>query len=166
MIKIIKNIIAVAAFRQNSDVLILGAWGCGAFAPMDDKMDYIRHIAELFCHCLYSTITVDGITRLLKDLFKKVIFPIPDCTTYDIFKKWFEQAAEEYMRQEQVSQSHVGGAVSSVPEYIEANNGSSGRTEIGSVNNRKDLSKKTITRRKIRNMVNPKKKFTIKKKLK
>jgi len=167
MIKIIKNIIAVAAFIQKSDVLILGAWGCGAFAPRWGKMDYIRHIAKLFCHCLYSTITVNGTPTRLKDLFQKVIFPIPDCTTYDIFKKAFEQQQlEEYMRHEQVSQSHGGGAVSSVPEYIETNNGSSGRTKIGSVNNRKDLSKKIFTRRKIRNMVNPKKKFTIKKKLK
>jgi uncharacterized protein (TIGR02452 family) len=87
---IIKNIIAVAAIEQECDVLILGAWGCGAFAPKDAKAKekYIKYVATLFCQALYST--VDGDIKL-KDLFKKVIFPIPDCNTYDLFKQGFDE---------------------------------------------------------------------------
>jgi uncharacterized protein (TIGR02452 family) len=88
MIDIIKNIIAVAAFIQKCDVLILGAWGCGAFAPKANRNEYIKYVATLFCQALYST--VDGDIKL-KDLFKKVIFPIPDCNTYDLFKQGFDE---------------------------------------------------------------------------
>jgi uncharacterized protein (TIGR02452 family) len=91
MIKCIKNMAAVAAVKQNCDVLILGAWGCGAFAP-HDKENYIKDVAGMFCEALYSPIDVGDSPLKYKDLFKKVIFPIPDCYTYDIFKSAFDEA--------------------------------------------------------------------------
>ena len=113
MIKIIQNIAYVAAIIQKCDVLILGAWGCGAFAPKDPakKIKYIQHVAQLFCHALYSPIS--GIASMkYKDLFTKVIFPIPDCYTYDIFKKAFEERQIEETRP--IATKHkVTGAVSS-----------------------------------------------------
>ena len=91
MITIIQNMIEVAAFIQKCDVLILGAWGCGAFAPKSERDTYIRYVAELFCNALYSPILHGGQLIKRKDLFTKVLFPIPDCNTYDIFKNAFEQ---------------------------------------------------------------------------
>ena len=92
MIKCIKNMAAVAAVKQKCDVLILGAWGCGAFAPVD-KENYIKEVAGMFCEALYSPIDVAGSPLKYKDLFKKVIFPIPDCYMYDRFKSAFDIAA-------------------------------------------------------------------------
>ena len=97
-IKCIKNMAAVAAVEQNCNVLILGAWGCGAFAPRDadnlnlPSISYIKEVAGMFCEALYSPIGVGGSPLKYKDLFKKVIFPIPDCRTYDAFKSAFDEA--------------------------------------------------------------------------
>ena len=110
MIKCIKNMAAVAAVNQNCDVLILGAWGCGAFAPLD-KENYIREVAGMFCEALYSPIGVDGSPLKYKDLFKKVIFPIPDCYTYDIFKSAFDQAE---------TPKKIAAAAAAVPKVVAA----------------------------------------------
>jgi len=99
MIRMIQNMAYVAAIQQKCDVLVLGAWGCGAFAPKTGDKNpvpgYIEHVARLFCRALLAVIpggeTENPITY--KDLFDKVIFPIPDCNTYDKFKEAFD--AEE-----------------------------------------------------------------------
>jgi len=104
MIRMIKNIAYVAAIKQKCNVLVLGAWGCGAFAPQTTSggdsttsqqtpvTGYVEHVARLFCRALYTVIPggkrEDPIRY--KDLFEKVIFPIPDCNTYDKFKGAFD----------------------------------------------------------------------------
>ncbi|NBO71569.1 TIGR02452 family protein, partial [bacterium] len=94
MIRMIQNIAYVAAVEQKSNVLILGAWGCGAFAPKNTSSNpniqeqYIQVVAGLFHEALYANIP--DTSNAFKDLFEKVVFPIPDCKTYDIFKGTFE----------------------------------------------------------------------------
>ena len=112
MIGIIKNIIAVAAIQQNCDMLILGAWGCGAFAPKDNKDQYIKHVAGLFCQALYSQLTAN---IKFKDLFKKVIFPIPDCNTYDLFKQGFDEEEARILNPTSTHTPPVVPAPSSAP---------------------------------------------------
>ena len=94
MIKIIQNIAYVASSIQDCDVLILGAWGCGAFAPKgDDNKPYIQKVAQLFYKALHEN--VPGVSSVtFKDLFDKIIFPIPDCYTYDIFKTGFNDTLQ------------------------------------------------------------------------
>jgi uncharacterized protein (TIGR02452 family) len=95
MIRIIQNIAYVAKSNQGCDVLILGAWGCGAFAPKgNDRIPYIQKVASLFYEALNSNVpsssSSPSSSTKFKDLFTKIIFPIPDCETYDIFKEAFE----------------------------------------------------------------------------
>ena len=56
MIRIIQNIAYVASSIQGCDVLILGAWGCGAFAPRGKKKEYIEKVASLFYQALHSDV--------------------------------------------------------------------------------------------------------------
>ena len=104
MIRMIKNIAYVAAIKQKCNVLVLGAWGCGAFAPTTTSggdsttqqtpvRGYVEHVARLFCRALYTVIPGEKSDDPIryKDLFEKVIFPIPDCNTYDKFKGAFDE---------------------------------------------------------------------------
>ena len=104
MIRMIQHMAFVAATQQNCDVLVLGAWGCGAFAPKNDRTPvpgYIEHVARLFCKALYTFIPGGEETDrpvTYKELFTKVIFPIPDCNTYDIFKGAFDAQETEIVK--------------------------------------------------------------------
>jgi len=69
-------------------VLILGAFGCGAFAPKDisgnkDK-NYIKTIATIFKECIDK----------FGHLYKHILFPIYDKDTSDIFYKIITQSSK------------------------------------------------------------------------
>ena len=125
MISMIQHMAYVAATQQNCNVLVLGAWGCGAFAPKSDTMQqgpasgYIEHVARLFCRALYTVIPGEDPIKY-KDLFDKVIFPIPDCNTYDKFKEAFD--AEEVIQK-------GGGVIAEHAEYVSGEDESEGEGE-------------------------------------
>ena len=81
--EIIKSMILESA-KQGCDTLILGAWGCGAFAPnktSQSKLTYINLVAGIFRAVIDSAECKNRIPR--------IIFPIPDSPTYDPFKAAF-----------------------------------------------------------------------------
>lgn len=64
--------------------MIVGAWGCGAFAPQDDSETYIKKMANEFL------IAVKKNSRY----FDEVVFAIPNKTgrNYRIFERVFKDA--------------------------------------------------------------------------
>ena len=93
---VIRNILYVAGCRYDFDVLILGAWGCGAFAPQKgfssiDPQVYVNTIAHIFKKVIKSSQTK----------LKIICFAIPQKSkhdkldNYDIFKKHFIDLKKE-----------------------------------------------------------------------
>jgi uncharacterized protein (TIGR02452 family) len=93
--RVIRNILDVAGCRD-FDVLILGAWGCGAFAPQKgfspiDPRVYVNTIAHIFKKVIKSSQTK----------LKIICFAIPQKSkhdkldNYDIFEKHFIDLKKE-----------------------------------------------------------------------
>lgn len=61
------------------DVLVVGAWGCGAFAPHDPKkcLSYVTKMAA----------TMRMFAETYKKFYKHIVFAIPNDKNYDIFKQ-------------------------------------------------------------------------------
>lgn len=72
----ILNILNVA-MKNKVDILILGAFGCGVFG------NDILSTARIFKECLTSY-------HYYRNMFKLVLFPIPDASTCNIFKEVME----------------------------------------------------------------------------
>jgi uncharacterized protein (TIGR02452 family) len=64
--------------RNDHNILIVGAWGCGAFAPHDDyKEEYIDKLSKLIiAYCIKY-----------KDLYDTISIPVPDEENYNRFKQ-------------------------------------------------------------------------------
>jgi uncharacterized protein (TIGR02452 family) len=93
---VIRNILDVAGCRYDFDVLILGAWGCGAFAPQEGfspivPQVYVNIIANIFKEVIKSSQTK----------LKIICFAIPQKSkhdkldNYDIFEKHFIDLKKE-----------------------------------------------------------------------
>jgi uncharacterized protein (TIGR02452 family) len=78
--QVIRNILATAA-EKRCQVLILGAWGCGAFAPID-SIPYKRMMAEAFGEVLatspfpFETICFPIVKVELRKIFQETITAI------------------------------------------------------------------------------------------
>ena len=72
---VIRNMLALT-YGKGYDVLVLGAWGCGAFAPEHDKLQYTQMVASVFRKVLSSFPTQ----------FETICFSIPDQDKLDIFR--------------------------------------------------------------------------------
>ena len=106
---VIRNILDVAGCRYDFDVLILGAWGCGAFAPQKgfssiDPQVYVNTIAHIFKKVIKSSQTK----------LKIICFAIPQKSkhdkldNYDIFEKHFiDLKKEQAVAQQSVAQQAV-----------------------------------------------------------
>ena len=62
------------SIKTKVEVLILGAFGCGVFG--NDPLT----TAKIFKECLTKY-------QYYRDVFKLVVFPIPDAKNYEIFKE-------------------------------------------------------------------------------
>jgi uncharacterized protein (TIGR02452 family) len=93
---VIRNILYVAGCINDFDVLILGAWGCGAFAPQEGfspivPQVYVNIIANIFKEVIKSSQTK----------LKIICFAIPQKSkhdkldNYDIFEKHFIDLKKE-----------------------------------------------------------------------
>ena len=77
---IIELIVKTPQYTQ-VDTLILGAFGCGAFAPQNQyKITYINTIATIF----------KEVIKNYGGYYKNIIFAIPDDFNYDIFNGVFK----------------------------------------------------------------------------
>lgn len=74
------NHIFQAAYHQNVDILILGAFGCGVFG---NSITDVSHMMYILLNSTY------------KNCFKEVVFAIPEChgsdTTFQLFKDSFNR---------------------------------------------------------------------------
>jgi len=115
--KVIRNILDVAGCRYDFDVLILGAWGCGAFAPQErfssiDPRVYVNTIAYIFKEVIKSSQTK----------LKIICFAIPQKSkhdkldNYDIFEKHFmDLKKEQAVAQQSVAPQAVAVVSSLAP---------------------------------------------------
>jgi len=79
----ILDLIFIIPKQYNIDTLIIGAWGCGAFAPRNTKTTYIKQIAYLICNKI----------KCYKKLYQNVVVAIPGGENYNIFENMLHEFA-------------------------------------------------------------------------
>jgi uncharacterized protein (TIGR02452 family) len=114
---VIRNILDIAGCRYDFDVLILGAWGCGAFAPQEGfspivPQVYVNIIANIFKEVIKSSQTK----------LKIICFAIPQKSkhdkldNYDIFEKHFiDLKKEQAVARQAVARQAIAVVSSSAP---------------------------------------------------
>jgi uncharacterized protein (TIGR02452 family) len=83
LIKSLLDLIFSVPASKGYDVLIVGAWGCGAFAPplKEDMINYVSSMARLMKKFALKYV----------NCYKKIVFQIPMDKNYDIFKTIFDE---------------------------------------------------------------------------
>ena len=112
---IIRSIILESA-KRGCDTLILGAWGCGAFAPnktSQSKLNYINLVAGIFRAVIDS--------EDCKDRIPRIIFPIPDSPTYDPFKAAFFAGGGPTIPDKKPLDTRLPRAT--IADFVDAHNG-------------------------------------------
>ena len=91
----IKSIVSIPNAKPTPDLLILGAWGCGAFIPSDHQFNnIITTLPKKYKKCrtyeqLIATLFAEAINS--RDCqWKDIVFAIPDKNKLKLFRSSFE----------------------------------------------------------------------------